>query len=86
MKGVIAAKELCDLFVQILFSFFFFFQEKLTDGNYMYHGGHFVLYIIVKTLCCIPETNTIQHINYTAIKKKTKEKREKKWYIHSNSP
>lgn len=41
----------------------------LTDGNYTDCGEHFVMYIVVKSLCCGPETNIILYINYTSIKK-----------------
>ena len=44
---------------------------------YMYiHSGillshyHFVMYVNVKSLCSIPETNTILYFNYILIKKK----------------
>ena len=44
---------------------------------YMYiHSGillshyHFVMYVNVKSLCSIPETNTILYFNYILLKKK----------------
>lgn len=30
------------------------------DGNYTSCGEHFIMYINVKSLCCIPETNKRQ--------------------------
>lgn len=29
----------------------------MADGNYTYHGEHFIVYRIVKSLCCTPKTN-----------------------------
>lgn len=34
----------------------------LTDGNYSY-DEHLVMYIIIKSLCCTPETNML-YIKY----------------------
>ena len=42
----------------------------VTDGNYTYCDKHFMMYIIVKSLCCTPETNIIFFISHTSIKKK----------------
>lgn len=28
----------------------------MTDGNHIYHGEHFIVYINVESLCCTPET------------------------------
>lgn len=39
------------------------------DSNYTYCGEHLVIYIIVKSLCYTPETNTL-YINYVSVKKK----------------
>lgn len=39
----------------------------VTDGNYTYHGKHFVLYIIWYH-CVVPETNITAYINYISIK------------------
>ena len=41
----------------------------MTDGNYTYCGDHFVMFIIVKSLCCTPDTNIILHVNYTSMEK-----------------
>ena len=43
----------------------------MTD-NYTYYGEHFIVYVIVESLCCIPETNVGLHVNYTSIKKNRK--------------
>lgn len=44
-----------------------------TDGHYTYHGDQFIRYInIIRSLCCIHETEIILCINYTLINKKTK--------------
>lgn len=40
----------------------------VTEGNWTYHGGHFVMYIPVKSLCYKLKTNIISHINYTSMK------------------
>lgn len=36
-------------------------------SNYTYHGDHLVMYMIIKSLYCISETNRIQYINYIPI-------------------
>lgn len=41
----------------------------MTDGNYNYCGKHFLMYIIVKSACYVPETTIILSINYTSVKK-----------------
>ena len=33
-------------------------------------GDHFIIYIIIKSLCCTPETDTVLYVNYSSIKKK----------------
>lgn len=44
------------------------------DGNYTYCGERLVMYIIIKSLSCIPETN-ILYIKFISIKKRyTKDK------------
>ena len=43
----------------------------VTEGNYTY-SEHFVMYIIMKSLCCTPETTIILYINYTSNKIKQK--------------
>lgn len=45
----------------------------VTVGNHTYCGEHFGMYVIVKSLCCAPETNIIPCINYTSILKKWKQ-------------
>ena len=39
----------------------------VIDG-YWTCGDHFVMYLIVRSLCCTPETNLILYINYISIK------------------
>ena len=39
----------------------------VTDGDYIYHGEHFLMCIITETLCCTPGTNKILFY-YTLIK------------------
>lgn len=41
----------------------------VTDSDSTYHGEHFIMYIIIKSLCCT-ETNIILYVNYTSIKLK----------------
>ena len=41
----------------------------VTDDNYTYNGEHCVMYKIVESLCCTPETNIILYVNYTSITK-----------------
>lgn len=36
----------------------------VTEGKYTYCSEYFMMYIIVKSLCCTPETNVI-YISYT---------------------
>lgn len=36
----------------------------VTDGDYTYRGEHFVMYIVVESLCCASEANIILYINY----------------------
>lgn len=33
----------------------------------LYMGDHFIMYLNIKSLCCIPETNITLYINYTSI-------------------
>lgn len=40
-----------------------------TDGNYTYCGEPLVMYLIVETLCCTPETAIILYIDCISIKK-----------------
>ena len=35
----------------------------VTDGYQTYLGDHFTIYVNVKPLCCIPETDTILYVN-----------------------
>ena len=39
----------------------------VTVGNYAYHGGHFLIVLNVKSLCCTPETNVLLYVDYTLI-------------------
>lgn len=39
-----------------------------TDGNYTYWDKHFIMYIMVKSVCCTPETNMLLDVNHTSIK------------------
>lgn len=41
----------------------------VTDGNYTYCGENFIMYVVVKSLCCPPEINIILYISYPSIKK-----------------
>ena len=43
-----------------------------TDGNYSYHDEHFVMYIIVESLCCTPEMTILLYVNYTSVKNEAK--------------
>lgn len=43
-----------------------------NDRWLTYHGDHFIWYINVELLCCIPEANIILFVNYTLIYKKEK--------------
>lgn len=40
-----------------------------TDVNWTYHGNHFLMYEIVQSLWCAPETNRIVCVNYPQLKK-----------------
>lgn len=40
--------------------------------NYPHHSEHFIVYIIVKPLGYLPETNILQYINYKYFNKKLK--------------
>ena len=42
-----------------------------------FQGTHFEMYRNIKSLCCVPETNTQQFVNYTS--KTTKKKRSDLW-------
>ena len=53
----------------------------MTDGNQIYHGDHFIMYINVKSLCYVPETNIILYVNHTSIKQRQKQKGK-----HENKP
>ena len=41
----------------------------VTDGYQTCCDDHFIMYLIVRSLCCTPETNIILYINYTSIKR-----------------
>ena len=49
----------------------------VLHGYWKYQGDHFVKYMIVQLLCCIPETNT----NNIECKLKNKIKKRKKQLI-----
>ena len=38
--------------------------------NQAYCGDHFTIYTNIKSLCCTPETNIMQYVNYISILKK----------------
>ena len=40
----------------------------VTNGNYAYYGEHFVMYRIVKSLCCTPETNVVLYLTVLQLK------------------
>ena len=40
----------------------------MTDGDYTY-GEHWVMYRIVESLCCTPETTVTLCVSHTSIKK-----------------
>lgn len=42
----------------------------LTKVYWACPGDPFIRYLIVGMLCCIPETNIMLYVNYTAIKNK----------------
>ena len=44
-----------------------------TDGDYTYGGEHSIMYRIVESLCCIPETTVTLYVNYTLVKNGNKE-------------
>lgn len=48
----------------------------MLHGDDTYCGEHFVMYMIVESLCRTSETNIILHVDHTSIKKR--EKKEKK--------
>ena len=41
----------------------------MTDVVWTYCGDQFAVYTNVKLVCCIPETNIVLYVNYTALKK-----------------
>lgn len=41
----------------------------VTDGNWTYHGNHFVICENIELLNCTPETNKILYVSYTSITK-----------------
>lgn len=44
----------------------------VTEGNYTYCDEHFIMFIIVDSLCCTPETNILLYVNYTSLLKNEK--------------
>ena len=38
--------------------------RMVTHGMQTYHGGHFVMYRNVKSLCCVPGTNIVLQVDY----------------------
>ena len=54
----------------------------MGTGGKLTCGDHFVMYIIVKSPCCTPETNIILCVNYTSIKKERKISKEMRQMIH----
>ena len=38
----------------------------VTDGNQTYCGDHLKMYKNIRPLCCIPGTNIVFQVNYTA--------------------
>ena len=40
----------------------------VSDGDYTYHGGCSIMYIIYESLSCSSETDIILYINYISIK------------------
>ena len=42
----------------------------MAEGKYTYHSEHWVMYIIVKSLGCTPETDVTLRIDCTSIKYK----------------
>ena len=45
----------------------------VMDVNQTSYSDHFAVYTNNKSLCCVPETNTISYFNYTSIKKRESE-------------
>lgn len=41
----------------------------MTDSNQTYHGEYFTIYINIRSLLCIPETNRVLYMNYISINK-----------------
>lgn len=39
----------------------------VVDGNYIYYSEHCLMYQIVESLCCEPETNLTVYVNYTSV-------------------
>lgn len=44
------------------------------------HGEHFIMHIIVKSLCCTSETNIILSVNYNSTKNKKEKSRKQRQY------
>jgi len=42
----------------------------MTDGDYIYHGEHKLMYRIVESICGTPETNTTLYVNLLPFTKK----------------
>ena len=49
-----------------------------TDGYQIYHGGHFVVYANIKSLCSTPETNNIVCQLYFNLKKRERRKKRER--------
>ena len=56
----------------------------VTDGNYTYHGENCVIYRIVTSVCCIPETNITLYVKCTSIIKINKEARKNNPTMYSD--
>ena len=39
----------------------------VTDGDYIYHGEHWVMSGTIESICCTPETNIRLYVIYTSI-------------------
>ena len=36
----------------------------VTEGDYIYCGEHFIMYRIVESICCTPETNIVCQVHF----------------------
>lgn len=55
----------------------------VTEGNYIYHDKHWIIYTIVKSLCYIPETKNIKiyKFKFGGIKKNPQSIDRTNWWL-----